>query len=170
MKNGDYNLQSQNAWENKRDNITATETDLTATTSKWSSLMTNFKAAIFEVDEKCDRVKVRFRFTNSAANAGYKIYALQKDDDAFPVCDGVAYAGTQEATVQIDSGTTYHVDRITVANDYWLLSPRSSCEDAAADNMSAMLAFSNFGTRKFLVIITSISAGGVSVDMASYKG
>ncbi|MCK5617104.1 hypothetical protein KAR91_85365 [Candidatus Pacearchaeota archaeon] len=169
-KTGEYSLQAQRAWDVVRDNISAAESALDAETTKWASIISVHKDNLFRCNEQDDRVKIRFRFSSKTANCNYSVYAINRDDDAFDISDGIAYAGEQEATVEIDSNTTYHGDKITIANDYWALPPRSSSEDDTANNKRAMLILSNLGVPIFLVVITAISAGAVSVDMSSYKG
>lgn len=169
METGDYILHPKNIWNVIRSAISAAESALGATSSKWSSLLANYDNAWFTQPENCNKLKIRFRFTDPAANAEYSLYSIKKDEDAFAVCDGIAYAGTQVATQEISGETTYHCDRITVANEYWGLPVKSSCEDSTAENKRAMLLLSSLGDEYFLAVITSISAGSVAIDFMGYE-
>ena len=169
---GDYTLRRQDRWTTKRSEVSSGSPDaaLTATTSKWASLLANYKAERFDLPEQHDRLEVRFRSSLSNNNCDFVVLALRPDDDAFEVCTGKAYAGQQEATIQIASSTTYHCDKINIEIDgqeQWLSPVLSTSEDDTANNKRATLLFKSNTYRHFLVLLTAVSAGSMAVDMLS---
>lgn len=169
---GDYTLRRQDRWETKRAEVSSGSPDaaLTATTSKWASLLANYTAERFDIPEQHDRVEVRFRSSLNNNNGTFVVLALRPDDDGFEICRGKAYAGQQEATIQIAGGTTYHCDKINIETDgqeQWLSPVLSTSEDDTANNLRASMMFKSNTYRHFLILITAVSAGSMAVDMLS---
>lgn len=163
--------QQKNTWQVVRSGVlsTSADSDLTATTSKWATALSNHTGNWLAVPPSSDRLEIRFRHSANNNNGTYSLWGFREKDDGVKVCTGLTYAGTQQATEQISSATTYHCDRITVANNYWHATPSSSCEDATNNNLRATLIVNTFGYKYFLVLLTAVSAGTVAVDMTHYK-
>ncbi len=163
-----------NKWKVVRSSVTSGSADaaLTATTGKWAMILANHGANFFSAKAPGDKLGIRFRSTLNNNNGTFAVIALNDKDDAFEVCTGKAYAGTQQATEQIAAGTTYHSDKINIETDgaeQWISPVLSTCEDAVADNKRAQLIIKANGALHFLVLLTAVSAGSMAVDMINYN-
>lgn len=159
-------------WQKVRTGVTgAGDTALADGTKTWASIQTNHSSNLYRADNLDTRVDFRFRFSNAGATVNYTLYALRPEGDAQFACSGVATGGNMQvnATYQISSATTYYADKITVVNDSaWPTGVISTSEDDTVDDEMANGSLKTLGRRFFLIILDTVSAGTVEVDMAAY--
>lgn len=160
----------QAKWHEIRDAVVSGsgDTDLAATTKKYATVYTNHSSNWRALQPHGNKVELRFRFTNSTANATFSVYALREDGDAVLVCKGTAYAGTQQTDTEIGSATTYMGDKIVISEEYWLTKVVSTCSNDDATNDTARLAFDCCGYKYILPLVPTVSAGSAAVDGVVY--
>ncbi len=149
------------------------DSDLTATTKTWASLLTNYLPeagdGMTRLSTHTNKPEIRFRFTdtNGVDTATYKMYAIRENGDAKFVATGLATAGTQKATDLISGAASYYADTITITLQKWHTDVKSSNEDSgAADNEQAGLMFDAQGYKYLLILLTAVSAGSAAVDVS----
>jgi hypothetical protein len=169
---------TRHQWQIHRSGVTegSEDTDLTASTKKWASVLSSYpegEDGLYKISERHWKLEIRFR-SNGAENdtANYKVYLFRSKGDAKFCADGTVTFGQQQATEQIDSSTTLYADAITVTTATWI-NPVSST-NTSGSNEQASLVFDAAGYNYALVLITSATLNGantkkVAVDISGWS-
>jgi hypothetical protein len=148
----------QSQWRNIRDAVSGdTAGGLGVTARKYADI----PAHAATLTARCNAPKIRFRFSDSAgsATANYFIYDYREKDDAQLVVSGVLTGGTQTATLG-----GYYAQSATVVTSNRVRTVYSS--DESGNNDMAVIFTDVLGAKHLVVLVDTITAGTVSVDVA----